>query len=115
MLRVLDGGAVLFITPDGPRGPMHSMNPGLAWMARATGRAVIPSAFVCDRAWPANSWDNFTLPKPFARILLIYGEPLSVPRGADEAAQEEATAEVPHEAFAAILSELLVVVVVVVV
>jgi len=101
MLSVLEEGAVLVITPDGPRGPMHSMNPGLAWMARATGRAVIPSAFVCDRAWHANSWDNFTLPKPFARILLIYGEPLSVPREADEAAQGEATAEIKRRMLAA--------------
>ena len=91
MLGVLDQGAVLFITPDGPRGPMHTMNPGLAFMARATGRKIVPLGFATDKAWHANSWDHFTIPKPFARVCVVYGEPVDVPRGSDEAAQERAT------------------------
>jgi len=92
MLRVLDEGAVLFITPDGPRGPMHTMNPGLAFMARATGREIVPLGFASDRAWHADSWDHFTIPKPFARVCVVYGEPVPVSREANDAEQEEATA-----------------------
>ena len=92
MLKVLDEGAVLFITPDGPRGPMHSMNPGLAFMARATGRQVVPLGFASDRAWHADSWDHFTIPKPFARVRVVYGEPVAVSREADDKEQEAATA-----------------------
>lgn len=91
MLKVLDEGVTLAITPDGPRGPMHSMNPGLAFMARATGRLVVPIGFACDRAWHASSWDRFTIPKPFARICVVYGEPVGVARDADESEQEAAT------------------------
>ena len=80
MLKVLDRGAVLFITPDGPRGPMHTMNPGLAFMARATGREIVPLGFASDRAWHADSWDHFTIPKPFARVCVVYGEPVPVSR-----------------------------------
>ena len=101
MLRVLGAGAVLFITPDGPRGPMHSMNPGLAFMARATGREIVPLGFACDRAWHADSWDNFTIPKPFARVCIVYGEPVAVPRDADEAAQDAATDLVRERTLAA--------------
>lgn len=82
MLRVLRGGSVLIVTPDGPRGPRHSMNPGLAWMARATGFAVVPCGFVCDRAWRARSWDRFTVPKPRARVALVYGAPVRIERSA---------------------------------
>ena len=91
MLRVLDEGAVLFITPDGPRGPMHTVNPGLAFMARATGREIVPLGFACDRAWHADSWDHFTIPKPYSRVCVVYGEPVPVSRDADEAEQEAAT------------------------
>ena len=91
MLKVLDEGAVLFITPDGPRGPMHSMNPGLAFMARATGRKIVPLGFAADRAWHADSWDKFTIPKPFARVCVVYGEPVTVSRDADEAEQARVT------------------------
>ncbi len=91
MLGVLDKGAVLFITPDGPRGPMHTMNPGLAFMAKATGRKVVPLGFAADRAWHANSWDHFTIPKAFARVCVVYGEPVYVSRDSDDTAQAAAT------------------------
>jgi lysophospholipid acyltransferase (LPLAT)-like uncharacterized protein len=82
MLGVLEAGRNLVITPDGPRGPRHSMSPGLTWMARATGCAIVPCGFVCDRAWRLNSWDRFTIPKRGARVVLAYGEPVRVSRDA---------------------------------
>ena len=30
------------------------------------------------------SWDGFRVPRPFARVLVAYGEPLEVPPGLDE-------------------------------
>jgi len=101
MLAALERGEVLAITPDGPRGPRHSMNPGLAWMARATGRAVVPCGFVCDRAWRLASWDRFTIPKPRARVALVYGEPVSVAHDATPAQQAAATEEIRARMLAA--------------
>src|SRR6185436_8641392 len=51
MLELLNGGSVIVLTPDGPRGPRHGMNPGLAWMSRATGFPVVPVGMVSNRAW----------------------------------------------------------------
>lgn len=100
MLGVLSSGAVLVITPDGPRGPRHSMNPGLAWMARATGYPIVPVGFGVDRAWRLKSWDQFTIPKPGARIAMVYGEPVRVPREATSADMEAATSAI-HDALIA--------------
>lgn len=100
MLTVLDAGAVLIITPDGPRGPRHSMNPGLAWMARATGYPIVPIGFGVDRAWRLNSWDRFTIPKPGARVAMVYGEPISVPRAATSAELDSATRAI-HDSLVA--------------
>jgi lysophospholipid acyltransferase (LPLAT)-like uncharacterized protein len=94
MLTVLERGSVLIITPDGPRGPRHSMNPGLAWMARATGYPIVPIGFGVDRAWRLRSWDRFTIPKPGARIVMIYGEPVHVDRGGGTEELERATRRV---------------------
>lgn len=88
MLKGLKESPAVVITPDGPRGPRHSMNPGLSWLAQASGRPVVPFGFACDRAWTFNSWDRACLPKPFARVALHHGEPLFLERRADEAAQE---------------------------
>lgn len=82
MLELLKSGASLVITPDGPRGPRHSMNPGMAWMSRATGYPIVPCGFVCDRAWRLNSWDAMVIPKPGARVVSVYGEPVRVAREA---------------------------------
>lgn len=94
MLAVLERGAVLAVTPDGPRGPRHSTNPGLAWMARVTGFAIVPCGFVCDRAWHARSWDRFTVPKPGARLAFVYDAPVRVDRHASSEAMEAATEQV---------------------
>ncbi len=94
MLDALRGGAVLVITPDGPRGPMHAMNPGLVWMARATGYQVVPAGFVADRAWHMKSWDRFTVPKPFARVSFVYGPPIAVARDATTAQLEQASLDI---------------------
>jgi lysophospholipid acyltransferase (LPLAT)-like uncharacterized protein len=88
MIDALKRGEVLAITPDGPRGPMHSMSPGLVWMARATGYSVVPAGFVADRAWRMKSWDRFTVPKLFARVSFVYGAPIAVPRRATNAELE---------------------------
>jgi lysophospholipid acyltransferase (LPLAT)-like uncharacterized protein len=85
MLRDLKAARTVVVTPDGPRGPMHSMNMGLAWMARASGHPIVPIGFGVDRAWRLKSWDRCTVPKPFARVRICYGEPIPVARDADEA------------------------------
>jgi lysophospholipid acyltransferase (LPLAT)-like uncharacterized protein len=41
-----------------------------------------------------NSWDRFLIPRPFSRGLFVYGEPILVPRDADEARLEAARLEV---------------------
>lgn len=86
--------SVLVITPDGPRGPRHSMNAGLAWLARETGYAVVPCGFVCDRAWRARSWDRFTIPKPGAHLCFVYEEPVRVAPAASEEEERTATLEI---------------------
>jgi lysophospholipid acyltransferase (LPLAT)-like uncharacterized protein len=101
MLDALQQGAVLAITPDGPRGPRHAMNPGLAWMARETGFPVLPMGFACDEAWRMNSWDGFTIPKYGARVVLSYGEPVRVAKEAGEAELERATAQIRERLIAA--------------
>ncbi len=84
MLDLLRTGERVVITPDGPRGPRHAMNPGMAWMARATGYPILPLSLVADRAWHLNSWDRFTIPMPRARVIANWGEPVRVAREASD-------------------------------
>lgn len=76
--REVEAGFSLAITPDGPRGPAHTVAPGAVAIAQRTGAAMIPTAMSTSTAWHLRSWDRFTIPKPFARVTVVYGEPIRI-------------------------------------
>ncbi|MES2522201.1 MAG: lysophospholipid acyltransferase family protein [Gemmatimonadota bacterium] len=80
--RTLTAGTDIAITPDGPRGPRHSFAPGALMLAFRASAPVVAMAAHVDRAWRLRSWDGFEIPKPFARITVVYSEPRMVD-GAD--------------------------------
>lgn len=88
MSELLESGGQLVVTPDGPRGPRHSMNVGIAWLARATGAPIVPLGVAVSRAWRLRSWDRFVIPKPFARLVVFYGDPVVIRSDADDAELE---------------------------
>lgn len=75
---LLDVGDRVGFTPDGPRGPLHSIQPGVLFLAQKTGVPIVPVAYGAKSAWMFGSWDRFIVPKPFNRICMVYGEPLFV-------------------------------------
>ena len=90
--RLQSGGRII-ITPDGPRGPRHSVNPGSAWLARETGFPILPVGFATDRAWRLKSWDRFTIPKWHARVVVRYEEPIEVRSDAPDEELADVTRE----------------------
>ena len=88
ILRKVREGHDVAISPDGPRGPRRRCQPGVIATARLTGKPVIPVAFSARPARRLASWDRTLVPWPFARGLFLYGEPVDVPRDADETEQE---------------------------
>lgn len=88
LATALRDGDSIVLTPDGPRGPIHTVNSGVGWLARASGAAVITVAVHADRAWRLRSWDRFLIPKPFARVTLTYGAPAQLQKGANAEAIE---------------------------
>ena len=81
--RELEGGAVVAMTPDGPRGPRRELKPGILAAAQRAGVPVVPVHAVARRAWRLDSWDRFCIPKPFTRVRIAYGEPFRIPHGAE--------------------------------
>ena len=75
------------ITPDGPRGPPWKFKPGAVLLSQLSQRPIIPMAFAASRAWKIK-WDRFVIPKPFARISIVVGEPVYIPKALDAVALE---------------------------
>ena len=102
LVRELEGGHDVAVTPDGPRGPAHQYAPGALVAAQRAGVPVVPVGAYASRAWRMRSWDRFMVPQPFARVVVAYGEPTWVrAEGArDAAAETERFAALQHEAVA---------------
>ncbi len=78
LVRALDAGNEVAVTPDGPRGPAHQFAPGALVAAQRTGAPLLPIAAHASRAWKLSSWDGFMIPKPFATVTVSYGAPARV-------------------------------------
>lgn len=88
--RALREGTDVCMTPDGPRGPRYALQPGVVKLAAATGAPIVPIHVCFSSAWHLNSWDRFTIPKPFSRVRLIVDEALAVaPDLSDDAFEAE--------------------------
>jgi lysophospholipid acyltransferase (LPLAT)-like uncharacterized protein len=81
-LKVMKRGVSIVTTSDGPRGPRFVFKTGTVLMAKAGNAPLVPIACGADRAWYMDTWDEFMIPKPFARIAIAIGEPIDVPRSA---------------------------------
>ena len=87
LVRDVKSKGVAF-TLDGPRGPAEVAQPGAVWLAKATGNPLMPFHAEAASSWTLKSWDRTQIPKPFTTVAMAIGEPLYVPREADDAALE---------------------------
>lgn len=83
-VRRLRAGETIAVAPDGPKGPARVAQPGVLYLAMKSGCPVIPAGISSSSAWFINSWDRFLIPKPGARVVLIFGAPIYPSEGAGE-------------------------------
>ena len=76
--REMAGGRPAAFTVDGPRGPARVVQPGVAFLAGATGNPVLPYHIEASRQWTLRSWDRTQIPKPFSTVALVVGAPIEV-------------------------------------
>lgn len=63
---------------DGPRGPAGKVKAGAIRLALNADAVIVPFYVSADRAWFFNSWDKFFIPKPFAKVLIRYDQPIQL-------------------------------------
>lgn len=67
-IKTLKEGYDIGITPDGPKGPRHEVADGLIAMAQKAKAKIVLVEIKPTKYWQINSWDKFTIPKPFGVI-----------------------------------------------
>jgi lysophospholipid acyltransferase (LPLAT)-like uncharacterized protein len=80
MQQKMKDGYSIVTTADGPNGPKYEFKPGAVLMARIGGVPMVPVACAAQSAWYLKRWDDFMIPRPFSKVVLAVGEPVTVPK-----------------------------------
>ncbi len=95
IVKTVKRGVPGALTVDGPKGPAKVVKPGVIEIARLADCAVIPlSPYAKDFWFFKKSWDQFRIPKPFTKIVVVIGEPIYLPEGASREAFDDIAAQV---------------------
>ena len=90
LVAAVEAGRDVALASDGPRGPRGQLGLGVVALAALTGAPVVPLGFAARPAWRLATWDEFQIPRPFARAALVFGAMTSIARDADrEQARKE--------------------------
>lgn len=88
-LKAISEGYDIAITPDGPRGPKHTVADGLVLLSQMRDIPIVtinckPSSF-----WKLGSWDAFCIPKPFSTLNVYISDPFKITGLAMDEAKEK--------------------------
>lgn len=77
-IRAIKDGYDIGITPDGPKGPRHEVADGIIAMAQKAEAKIVLVEIKPTKFWQLNSWDRFTIPKPFGTLNYYATSPIDV-------------------------------------
>jgi len=70
LIELMRAGNDIGITPDGPRGPLYTVEPGVLIVTRRTNAPMVLMGAEFGPAKRLGSWDRFYVPWPFTKIKL---------------------------------------------
>ena len=89
LARHLQRGVDVAFTIDGPQGPRFVAKPGPVLLAKKTGHPIFCFHISPEKCFSfKKSWDQFQIPYPFSRMVILMAPPLYVPSDADGSEME---------------------------
>ncbi|MBC7712292.1 MAG: lysophospholipid acyltransferase family protein [Rhizobacter sp.] len=90
IVRNVRRGVMGALSVDGPKGPANVVKPGVIEIARLAECPILPLSPYAKSFWTfEKSWDQFRVPKPFTKIVIVIGEPIYVGREVEREQYEE--------------------------
>ncbi|WP_420631098.1 lysophospholipid acyltransferase family protein [Candidatus Leptofilum sp.] len=90
IIQAMKDGKDSFLAPDGPDGPAFEPKAGASFLARKAEAAVIPVGGFTKAGYALRRWDRYLVPLPFAKLRIVFGDPIFVnKRDKDEAVTEK--------------------------
>lgn len=79
LIRLMKSGSNSSMAVDGPKGPIYKVKPGVFELAKLTQATLVPVGIASEPHFIFNkSWNKARLPKPFARIVVVFSKPLDL-------------------------------------
>jgi lysophospholipid acyltransferase (LPLAT)-like uncharacterized protein len=97
--KSIKNGRDVGITPDGPKGPRHSVADGAVLIAQKKSVPIVAMNLNASRAWRLKSWDKFMIPKPFCTLDFYYSDPFFIEGLSMNEAKEKIKKELLKHAF----------------
>ena len=97
MIKCIQNGESIAITPDGPKGPKETVKEGIIKLAQITGTPIVPLVWATKKFKLINSWDHFVIPFPFSKGVYTFGEPIYVDKKINKKKFEILRLEVENE------------------
>ena len=92
MIRLLKLGYNGTVAVDGPKGPRHKVKLGVLHLSKHSEIPIIPTGVARTKALVfKKSWNKTYLPWPLAKVIVSFGEPLTVSEDIDETHLQELT------------------------
>ncbi len=76
--KSISQGRDVGITPDGPKGPRHSVSNGVVLIAQKKSVPIVTMNCQPSSCWRFDSWDRFFIPKPFCTLNFYFSEPFYI-------------------------------------
>lgn len=77
LCRLIKSGRNCSFAVDGPKGPIYKAKPGVFEVSRLMGCPIFVGGVFCDKYVLFNkSWNQTYLPKPFAKIVVVWRGPI---------------------------------------
>ncbi|HEV7867456.1 MAG TPA: lysophospholipid acyltransferase family protein [Chthoniobacteraceae bacterium] len=92
----IEGGFDVAVTPDGSRGPVYRIGPGIIFLAGKTGVPLMPIHVRYSHCVRLKSWDSFMIPLPFSRVDVVLKNAIHVTDG-DVESQRAHLEELMHD------------------
>jgi hypothetical protein len=83
MVAALKEGYIMALTADVPK-VSRVAGLGIVMLARKSGRPIYPIAIATRHRLEVDTWDRSAINLPFGRAAVVVGDPIRVPRDADD-------------------------------
>lgn len=102
LIEICKKGANSSFAVDGPKGPLHEVKPGVFELSRLMKSEIYAAGVYCDRAWHfPKAWNKTFLPKPFAKIQIVWLGPTGPITKNDDPRSPELAKTLQNQLFAA--------------